>query len=91
LRIAAFDASIGRRATFGPTAETGRIAGVQGHQGKLGLAVAVETETPPAVVRLANRSIERSALEFLRPVEIVGQHRHMPNLHKQTPFSLAAL
>jgi len=67
-----------------------RIAGVQGHQGRLGLTVAVETETPPAVVRLDNRSTERSALEFLRSVEVVGPHRDMPNPHKPTLFSLAA-
>ena len=83
-------ASIGRRATVGPTAETGRIAGIQGHQGRPGLTVTVETEMPLAAVRLANRSTERSALELPRPVEVVGPHRHMPNPHKPTPFSLAA-
>jgi hypothetical protein len=80
------DVAVGRIVTVRRTAGTGGIAGVQGPPGKI---VAVETETAPTVVRLAGRSTECSAVEFLRPIEVVGLQRHMRNSHQPTPFRSA--
>jgi hypothetical protein len=57
--------------------------------GRLGLILAVETETPPTVVRLASQSTECSALEFLHPIEVVCSQRHVRNTRQPTPFRSA--